>query len=66
MHDTGPDSDLWRFSGAEAALSVRLSGGLKVNDSNAVRLAARAGHGIAWLPEVHAFDDRCASLLVRL
>lgn len=67
VHDTGPDSDVWRFtSPSDGTLSVRVSGGFIANDSNTVRMAARAGHGIALLPEVLVFDDMRAGYLVRL
>jgi DNA-binding transcriptional LysR family regulator len=66
VHDTGPDSDLWRFTSPQGTLSVRVSGGFIANDSSTVRLAARAGHGIALLPELLVFDDMRASYLVRL
>jgi DNA-binding transcriptional LysR family regulator len=66
VHDTGPDSDLWRFTSSDGTLSVRISGGFIANDSGTVRLAARAGHGIARLAEVQVFDDMRAGYLVRL
>jgi DNA-binding transcriptional LysR family regulator len=67
VHDTGPNSDLWHLTGPDGnALSVRVSGGFIANDSSAVRLAARGGHGIALLPEVQVIDDLRAGDLVRL
>jgi DNA-binding transcriptional LysR family regulator len=66
VHEIGPDSDLWRFNGSGETLSVRVSGGFLANDSNAVLLAARAGGGIALLPELLVFDDLRAGRLVRL
>lgn len=66
VHDTGPDSDLWRFTSPQGTLSVRVSGGFIANDSGAVRVAARAGHGIALLPELHVVDDMRTGYLVRL
>jgi DNA-binding transcriptional LysR family regulator len=66
VHDTGPDSDLWRFTNSQGPVSVRVSGGLIANESGTVRLAARAGHGIALLPELLVFDDMRAGYLVRL
>jgi DNA-binding transcriptional LysR family regulator len=66
VHDTGPNSDLWHFTGPNGTLSVRVSGGFIANDSSAVRLAARAGHGIALLPEVQVIDDLHAGHLFRL
>jgi DNA-binding transcriptional LysR family regulator len=66
VHDTGPDSDLWTFNTLEGSESVRVPGGFLANDSSAVLLAARAGHGIAFLPQVQVFDDLRAGKLVRV
>ena len=43
-----------------------VSGAFIANDSEAVRRAARAGHGIALLPEVQLIDDLRAGRLFRL
>lgn len=66
VHDVGPDSDTWRFTGPEGPMSVRVSGWFLANDSGTVRVAARAGHGIALLPEMQVIDDLRAGRLFRL
>jgi DNA-binding transcriptional LysR family regulator len=66
IHDFMPDAELWRFTGLDGPVSVRVSGGFLANDSAAVRLACRAGHGIALLPEVQLIDDLRAGRLYRL
>ena len=45
---------------------MRVSGGFIANDSQAVRRAARSGHGIALLPEFQVIDDLRAGRLFRL
>jgi DNA-binding transcriptional LysR family regulator len=57
VHDTGPDSNVWTFVTPGGRESVRVSSRFFANDSSAVRLAARAGCGIAFLPLVEVYDD---------
>ncbi|MEJ0016221.1 MAG: LysR family transcriptional regulator [Acetobacteraceae bacterium] len=66
IHDATADPELWRFTGPEGPISVRVSGAFIANDSEAVRRAARAGHGIALLPEIQLIDDLRAGRLFRL
>lgn len=66
IHDATAEPDLWRFTGAEGPSSVRVSGAFIANDSEAVRRAARAGHGVARLPEIQLIDDLRAGRLFRL
>jgi DNA-binding transcriptional LysR family regulator len=66
IHDATPEPEVWRFTGPEGALSVRVTGAFIANDSEAVRRAARAGHGIALLPEIQLIDDLRAGRLFRL
>jgi DNA-binding transcriptional LysR family regulator len=66
IHDATAEPDLWRFIGPEGAVTVRVSGAFIANDSEAVRRAARAGHGIALLPEIQLIDDLRAGRLFRL
>jgi DNA-binding transcriptional LysR family regulator len=66
IHDAQPDPDTWRFTGPKGPHSVRVNGTFIANDSAAVRLAARAGHGIALLPEIMIVDDLRAGRLYRL
>ena len=66
IHDATPEPELWRFTGADGPISVRVSGAFIANDSQAVQRAARAGHGIASLPEIQLIDDLRAGRLFRL
>lgn len=66
IHDATADPHLWRFTGPQGPLSVRVSGSFLANDSEAVRRAARAGHGVALLPEIQVLDDLRAGRLFRL
>jgi DNA-binding transcriptional LysR family regulator len=66
IHDAAPEPDMWHFTGPEGTVSIRVSGAFIANDSEAVRRAARAGHGIALLPEIQLIDDLRAGRLFRL
>jgi DNA-binding transcriptional LysR family regulator len=66
IHDVGPEPEDWRFTGPGGPQSVRVSGQFIANDSQAVHRAARAGHGIALLPEIQLIDDLRAGRLFRL
>jgi DNA-binding transcriptional LysR family regulator len=66
IHDATPDPHVWRFTGPDGPMSVRVSGAFLANDSEAVRRAARAGHGVALLPEIQLIDDLRAGRLFRL
>jgi DNA-binding transcriptional LysR family regulator len=66
IHDATPDPHVWRFAGPDGPMSVRVSGAFLANDSEAVRRAARAGHGVALLPEIQLVDDLRAGRLFRL
>jgi DNA-binding transcriptional LysR family regulator len=66
IHDAQPDPDVWHFTGPDGPQSVHINGTFIANDSAAVRLAARAGHGIALLPEIMIVDDLRAGRLYRL
>jgi DNA-binding transcriptional LysR family regulator len=66
IHDATADPEIWRFTGPDGPVSVRVSGAFIANDSEAVRRAARAGHGVALLPEIQLIDDLRAGRLFRL
>jgi DNA-binding transcriptional LysR family regulator len=66
VHDVTAEPDIWRFTGPDGTSSVRVQGGFLANDSAAIHRAARAGHGIALLPEVQLIDDLRAGRLFRL
>jgi DNA-binding transcriptional LysR family regulator len=66
VHDVGPDSDVWTFVTPEGPKDFRVSGGFLANDVRAVHLAARTGHGIAYLALVEVADDLRSGRLVRV
>jgi len=66
IHDTGPDSAVWKFSGPDGPFKIAVSGALRANNAEAVRRAALAGYGVALLPESLAADDIRATSLYRL
>lgn len=66
IHNTGGGSDTWVFSSGDETISVRVSGSFSANNSNPIRVAALAGHGIAMLPELQVVDDLRSGQLVRL
>jgi DNA-binding transcriptional LysR family regulator len=63
----GSDRD-WRFNcpvdGPDGAVTITVRGKFHVDNSEAVRRAARAGLGIALLPRLTIFDDVAAGRLV--
>jgi DNA-binding transcriptional LysR family regulator len=66
IHGTGQDRDIWRFTGPDGPLTVHVNGTFIANDTAAVLMAARFGHGIAQLPEIQVADDLRAGRLHRL
>jgi DNA-binding transcriptional LysR family regulator len=66
IHDTGPDSVIWRFSGPDGPIEVAVSGALRANNGAVVQRAALAGYGIAFLWESYVADDIRAARLHRL
>lgn len=66
IHDNGPESTIWRFTGPEGPVSVRVTGSFIATNSQAVHLVARAGHGLALLSEVQVIDDVRSGRLIRL
>ncbi len=61
-----PDPTLWSLRGTGARVSVRVPARVVANDLDVVREAARAGLGVAWLPEFAAEGDLRERRLVRL
>lgn len=56
----------WRFAQDDRDARVEVEGRLKVNNGQALRMAARAGLGIVMQPEVLLASDVAAGFLVRL
>jgi DNA-binding transcriptional LysR family regulator len=66
IHETGPDSARWRFSGPDGPIEVAVSGPIRTNYVGAVHRAALAGLGIAYLPEQVVHYDISPGYLCRL
>jgi len=66
IHERGPDSHHWRFSGPEGDIEVQVTGSIRANNSEAVRQAALSGFGIAQISEMQVVDDVRAARLYRL
>ncbi|HUB14616.1 MAG TPA: LysR family transcriptional regulator [Acetobacteraceae bacterium] len=57
VHDRTAESARWVFYTPEGEIDVPVSGGIRADNSEAVRLAALAGYGIALLSELIVVDD---------
>ncbi len=66
IHDTGPHSAVWRFTGPEGPIEVVVSGTFSANNVVAVQHATLAGYGIALLPELSVCEEIRAGRLYRL
>jgi DNA-binding transcriptional LysR family regulator len=66
VHDVSPTSAHWRFIGPDGPIEVEVANAFRANNSEIVRLAVLAGHGIGRLPEVMMVDDIRAGRLYRL
>lgn len=66
VQDAGPGSATWRFAGPGGPHTVEVTSAFSTNNSEVIRQAALAGHGIALLPEPQVLDDILAARLYRL
>jgi DNA-binding transcriptional LysR family regulator len=66
IHDIGPHSAHWAFTGPDGAVDVEVTGAFRTNNSLVTRQAALAGYGIALLSDPLTIDDIRASRLYRL
>jgi DNA-binding transcriptional LysR family regulator len=66
IHEAGPQSTVWHFNGPDGPIEVAVSGWFRANNIVAVRQAALAGYGIAFMPEQTVADDIRAARLHRL
>jgi DNA-binding transcriptional LysR family regulator len=66
IHDFGPNSATWRFTGPQGAIEVQVTGVLQANNSGVIHRAALAGIGIAYMSELQVAEDLRASRLRRL
>jgi DNA-binding transcriptional LysR family regulator len=66
IHQRGPDSFQWRFTGQDGPIEVAVAGAFHADNTHLVHRAALAGFGIAMLPEMQVVDDIRAARLYRL
>jgi DNA-binding transcriptional LysR family regulator len=66
VHEAGPDSAVWQFSGPGGPIEVAVSGAFRANNRVVVHHAALAGYGIAFLPLLPIADDLRAGRLSRV
>jgi len=66
IHETGPESARWRFTGPRGPIEVEVSGAFRVNNGDIAHRAALNGYGIALLPESQVVDDIRAARLYRV
>jgi DNA-binding transcriptional LysR family regulator len=66
VHEQGPDSALWRFTGPDGPEEIRVNASFRANNAAIVRRAALDGHGLAMVPEAMVVDDVRSARLYRL
>jgi DNA-binding transcriptional LysR family regulator len=66
VHDMGPDSIHWAFTGPDGSVEVDVTSAFRSNNSLVVRQAALAGHGIALLGDPLTLTEIRAGRLYRL
>jgi DNA-binding transcriptional LysR family regulator len=66
IHEMGPDSTHWAFSGPDGAVEVEVRSAFRSNNSLVVRQAALAGYGIALLGDPMTLTEIRAGRLYRL
>jgi DNA-binding transcriptional LysR family regulator len=66
IHDNGPGSTHWAFTGPEGAVDVEVGSAFRSNNNLVVRQAALAGYGIALLGDPLTLPEIRAGRLYRL
>lgn len=66
IHDMGPGSTHWAFSGCDGAVDVHIGSAFRSNNALVVRQAALAGYGIALLSDPLTLAEIRAGRLYRL
>ena len=66
IHDTGPGSTHWAFTGPDGAVDVEVGSAFRSNNNLVVRQAALAGYGIALLGDPLTLPEIRAGRLYRL
>jgi DNA-binding transcriptional LysR family regulator len=66
IHESGPDSAVWRFEGPDGPEQIRVDSQFRANNAEVVHRAVLAGHGVSMVPEALIVDDIRAARLYRL
>jgi DNA-binding transcriptional LysR family regulator len=66
IHDMGPESTHWLFTGPDGSLDIEVTGAFRSNNNLVVRQAALAGYGIALLGDALTINDIRSGRLYRL
>jgi DNA-binding transcriptional LysR family regulator len=66
IHESGPDSAVWRFEGPDGPEQVHVTSQFRANNAEVVHRAVSAGHGVSMVPEALIVDDIRAARLYRL
>jgi DNA-binding transcriptional LysR family regulator len=66
VHERGPESTHWGFTGPEGPIDVEITGSFRSNNSLIIRQAAVSGYGIAMLGDPLTINDIRAGRLYRL
>jgi DNA-binding transcriptional LysR family regulator len=66
IHDMGPDSTHWVFTGANGSVDIEITSSFRSNNSLVVRQTAISGFGIAFLGDALTFNDIRSGRLYRL
>jgi DNA-binding transcriptional LysR family regulator len=66
VHNVGPASRNWRFTGPDGPYDIEVPSRFCSNDSEVVHHAARMGHGIALMYELQVLDDIMTDRLHRV
>jgi DNA-binding transcriptional LysR family regulator len=66
VHERGPDTAHWGFTGPDGAVDVEITGAFRSNNTLVVRQAALSGYGIAMLGDPLTINDIRSGRLYRL
>jgi DNA-binding transcriptional LysR family regulator len=66
IHESGPDSAVWRFEGPDGPEQIHVTSSFRANNAEVVHRAVLAGHGVSMVPEALIVDDIRAARLYRL
>jgi DNA-binding transcriptional LysR family regulator len=66
VHESGPDSAVWRFEGPDGPEQIHVTSQFRANNAEVVHRSVLAGNGVSLVPEAVILDDIRAARLYRL